>query len=66
MKPPSPRGSALLGAALSTVALGLVVPAIADAAGTRTTFLLSRSATGGYPDGPSRNPAISHDQRIAR
>ncbi|MFL5840980.1 MAG: hypothetical protein ACJ77Z_11090 [Thermoleophilaceae bacterium] len=31
----------------------------------RTTFLLS-SAHGGFPNGPSRNAAVSHDQRIAR
>jgi TolB protein len=60
----SPRG-VLIGAVLSSVALSAVVPAVAGAAGTRTTFLLSRSAAGGFPDGPSRNPAVSHDQRIA-
>jgi hypothetical protein len=32
----------------------------------RTTFLLSRSAAGGFPNGPSRSAAVSHDQRIAR
>jgi hypothetical protein len=31
----------------------------------RTTFLLS-SAQGSFPNGPSRNAAVSHDQRIAR
>jgi hypothetical protein len=31
----------------------------------RTTFLLS-VANGGFPDGPSRNAAVSHDQRVAR
>jgi hypothetical protein len=31
----------------------------------RTTFLLS-TAKGGFPNGPSRNAAVSHDQRIAR
>ena len=31
-----------------------------------TTFLLSRSTGGGIPNGPSRNPAISQDQRLAR
>src|SRR3954454_21349611 len=31
----------------------------------RTTFLLS-SAKGSFPNGPSRNAAVSHDQRIAR
>ena len=58
--------AALAAAALSSLALGAAVPAAADAAGTRTTFLLSRSADGGFPNGPSRNPAVSHDQRIAR
>ena len=32
----------------------------------RTTFLLSVAADGGFPDGPSRNATVSHDQRIAR
>jgi Tol biopolymer transport system component len=32
----------------------------------RTTFLLSSANGGGVPNGPSRNAAISHDQRIAR
>jgi hypothetical protein len=32
----------------------------------RTTFLLSKAADGGFPNGPSRNAAVSHDQRIAR
>ena len=32
----------------------------------RTTFLLSRSRDGGFPNGPSRNAAVSHDQRIGR
>lgn len=31
-----------------------------------TTYLLSKSLTGAIPDGPSRNPAISQDQRIAK
>jgi hypothetical protein len=31
-----------------------------------TTFLLSKSVAGTFPDGPSRNPAISQDQRIAK
>jgi hypothetical protein len=32
----------------------------------RTTFLLSKAADGGFPNAPSRNAAVSHDQRIAR
>src|SRR5215212_1450968 len=31
----------------------------------RTTFLLS-TAAGSFPNGPSRNATVSHDQRIAR
>jgi hypothetical protein len=31
-----------------------------------TTFLLSKSIAGTVPNGPSRNPAISQDQRIAK
>jgi hypothetical protein len=31
----------------------------------RTTFLLS-SAKGSFPNGPSRNATVSHDQRVAR
>src|SRR4051794_18950358 len=31
----------------------------------RTTFLLS-TARGSFPNGPSRNAAVSHDQRVAR
>src|SRR5436190_20790302 len=37
----------------------------AQAESSRTTFLLS-TAQGGFPNGPSRNAAVSHDQRIAR
>lgn len=33
---------------------------------TRTTFLLSRAFDGGLPNGPSRNPSVSGDGRIAR
>src|SRR3954451_19204170 len=36
-----------------------------SAPSSRTTFLLS-TAPGGFPNGPSRNAAVSHDQRIAR
>jgi DNA-binding beta-propeller fold protein YncE len=35
-------------------------------ASPRTTFLLSRALDGGFANGPSRNAAVSHDQRIAR
>src|SRR4051794_1197246 len=37
----------------------------AQSESSRTTFLLS-AAQGGFPNGPSRNAAVSHDQRIAR
>jgi hypothetical protein len=40
--------------------------AFAQADSNRTTFLLSRAYDGGLPNGVSRNPAVSHDQRIAR
>ncbi len=51
--------------ALSTLALISMAPGDARAS-ERTTFLLSRSADGGFPNGGSRNPDVSHDQRIAR
>jgi hypothetical protein len=37
----------------------------AQSTSDRTTFLLS-TAQGGFPNGPSRNAAVSHDQRVAR
>src|SRR5436309_3127591 len=37
----------------------------AAGASARTTFLLSKGQ-GGFPNGPSRNAAVSHDQRVAR
>src|SRR3954453_389052 len=37
----------------------------AQSESSRTTFLLS-AAQGGFPNGASRNAAVSHDQRIAR
>lgn len=54
---------------------GLLVPVVlmsgsasAATAGdsVRTTFLFSRSVSGGIPNGPSRHGTVSHDQRIAR
>jgi hypothetical protein len=64
---PSHRGGyvAAFTVALSTLALIATAPAHA-ATSERTTFLLSRAADGGFPNGDSRNPAVSHDQRIAR
>ncbi|MBI4898334.1 MAG: hypothetical protein HY827_08190 [Actinobacteria bacterium] len=51
----------------SILILALAVPAAASAADSlRTTFLFSRSVTGGVPNGPSRNGTISNDQWIAR
>ena len=64
---PSHRGGyvAAFTVALSTLALISTAPAHAGAS-ERTTFLLSRAADGGFPNGDSRNPDVSHDQRIAR
>lgn len=48
-------------------ALASIIPASAFAADSvRTTFLFSRSLSGGIPNGPSRNATVSNDQRIAR
>jgi len=57
-----------IAAALSLTALGgATEAALAQRPPSeRTTFLLSRALDGGFPDGPSRNAAVSHDQRIAR
>jgi hypothetical protein len=41
-------------------------PPAAEAAGTPTTFLISRAMGGGAPNGPSTNPVISNDKRFAR
>ena len=38
----------------------------AHAAGTPTTFLISRAIGGGVPNGPSTNPVISNDKRYSR
>jgi hypothetical protein len=38
----------------------------ADAKGTPTTFLISRSINGGAPNGPSTHGVISNDKRYAR
>lgn len=57
-----------MGAALTlacAMIMGLALTAQASAS-ARTTFLLSRSYTGGIPNGESRNASISRDQRIAR
>src|SRR4051794_28021768 len=59
--------------ALVTAALALLVavvspprPESAQAKGTPTTFLISRAAGGGAPNGPSTNGVISNDKRYAR
>src|SRR4051794_10665317 len=59
--------------ALVTAALALLVavvspprPESAQAKGTPTTFLISRAAGGGVPNGPSTNGVISNDKRYAR
>lgn len=58
---------ACLAIALTAASLLIALPTTAAAADSqRTTFLFSRSVTGGVPNGPSRNSAVSHDQRIAR
>jgi hypothetical protein len=53
---------------LAVALLGALAPvsALAQTDSNRTTFLLSRAFDGGLPNGVSRNPAVSHDQRIAR
>lgn len=51
-------------AGLGTSSAGAADRTAADS--VRTTFLFSRSVSGGVPNGPSRNGTISHDQRIAR
>lgn len=56
-------------ALLSLVAFTAIAAAPAAnayAESERTTFLLSRAADGGFPNGPSRNGTVSHDQRISR
>jgi hypothetical protein len=66
MSLPSHRGAvAALTVALGALALIPAAPAHARTS-ERTTFLLSRAADGGFPNGNSRNPSVSHDQRIAR
>ena len=62
------RTRAAVLALAASLAAAALVPA-ADARrpeSPRTTFLLSRAHDGGFPNGPSRNGVVSHDQRIAR
>jgi hypothetical protein len=60
------RPSHALLALLAAALLAFPATSMAGADSLRTTFLLSRAADGGLPNGPSRNAAVSHDQRIAR
>jgi hypothetical protein len=65
------RPLAAVAATLAAIALALalVLPGAAGAANRTSyydTFLLSRAADGGLPNGPSTNGVISQDGRIAR
>jgi hypothetical protein len=51
---------------LAFAGLAVALPASAKRTSKRTTFLLARSYDGHFPNGPTRNGAISHDQRVAR
>lgn len=53
-------------ALLAAVASCFALPASGKRPSKRTTFLLARSYAGHFPNAPSRNGVISHDQRIAR
>lgn len=57
--------AATIVAASLLAAMAVAQPANA-AESLRTSYLFSRSVDGGVPNGPSRNGAVSHDQRIAR
>jgi hypothetical protein len=59
--------------AILTVALAALIAIaspqgqqMAHAAGTPTTFLISRAIGGGVPNGPSTHPVLSNDKRYAR
>jgi Tol biopolymer transport system component len=56
-------GMLLVLACLCALAIGTATTAQAQ---ERNTYLLSRSFDGGLPNGESRNPTISRDQRISR
>jgi hypothetical protein len=63
----------LVGLAMVTAALAVLVAIAApqgqdtaEAAGTPTTFLISRALGGGVPNGPSSHGVISNDKRYAR
>jgi hypothetical protein len=55
------------GAALAVLSILAAAPAAGAQEGPppRDTFLLSRAATGGYPNGPSTGAAISGDRQLA-
>jgi len=57
--------ASIIGVLVAAVTLTVAIT-LADAATPRTTFLLSRGADGGFPNGASRSPTVSHDQRNAR
>jgi hypothetical protein len=63
----------LVALATVTAALAAIIamasppkPPAAQAAGTPTTFMISRAIGGGAPNGPSTHPVISNDKRYAR
>ncbi|MBA3302166.1 MAG: hypothetical protein H0T15_09910 [Thermoleophilaceae bacterium] len=51
---------------LSPLASAAVSAPVAPGPSDRTSTLLSRSLSGGIPNGPSRRAVVSHDQRLAR
>lgn len=60
MRRPAPTVALVIATAACTVA---AAPAAAQA--PHATTLLSRSSSGGFPNGPAIQPAISHDKRTA-
>lgn len=58
------RYSAIFFIAVTAILIGTSSASAGES--LRTTFLLSKSLSGGIPNGPSRNAAISHDQRVAK
>ena len=67
--PTIPRLGPAAALTAAVCALVALAPASASAASRehlRDSFLLSSSATGGLPNGPSRNPSISMDARYSR
>ena len=58
------RSSRLVAVVVAATALALTAT-VAGAQAPLSTTLLSRSAAGGFPNGPSTQAAISHDKRTA-